>query len=262
MTDPASGPVALFDTHAHYDDAAFDADREALLSRLPSDGVRYVVNVGCDLASSRQAVALAQQYDYIYAGVGIHPGNAEECTPEALETLRQLAAHPKVVAIGEIGLDYHYDTPPRDVQRAVFRAQMRLAGELGLPVSVHDRDAHGESLEIVREFPAVRGVFHCFSGSVETARELTSLGWYLGFTGVVTFKNAKKTAAVAIDAPADRILIETDCPYLAPEPCRGTRCDSSLLVHTGAKIAALRGVPPEKLYALTYENARRFYGIR
>lgn len=251
----------LFDTHAHYDDAAFDADREALLSRLPADGVQYAVNVGCDLASSRRAVELAQQYPYLYAGVGIHPGNAEECTPEALAELRRLAAQPKVVAIGEIGLDYHYDTPPRGVQRAAFRAQMRLAEELGLPVSVHDRDAHGESLEIVREFPAVRGVFHCFSGSVETARELTALGWYLGFTGVVTFKNAKKTAAVAADAPEDRILIETDCPYLAPEPCRGRRCDSSLLVHTGARIAALRGVSPEELYRKTCENARRFYRI-
>lgn len=260
-TGAPSAAVTLFDTHAHYDDAAFDADRDALLSRLPSDGVRYVVNVGCDLASSRRAVELAGRYDYIYAGVGIYPGNAGEWTDGTLDELRALAAHPKVVAIGEIGLDYHYDAPPRDVQRAAFRAQMRLAEELGLPVSVHDRDAHGESLEIVREFPAVRGAFHCFSGSVETARELTSLGWYLGFTGIVTFKNAKKTAAVAVDAPADRILLETDCPYLAPEPCRGARCDSSLLVHTGAKIAALRGVPAAELYALTCENARRFYGV-
>ena len=261
-TLPLSESAVLFDTHAHYDDAAFDADREALLSRLPSDGVQYVVNVGCDLASSRQAVRLAETHDYIYAGVGIHPGNAGECTSEALSELRRLAAHPKVVAIGEIGLDYHYDTPPRDVQRAAFRAQMHLAETLGLPVSVHDRDAHGESLEIVRAFPGVRGVFHCFSGSVETARELVALGWYLGFTGVVTFKNAKKTAAVAVDVPADRILIETDCPYLAPEPRRGTRCDSSLLVHTGAKLAALRGVPAAEMYAVTCENARRFYGIR
>lgn len=251
----------LFDTHAHYDDAAFDADREELLARLPSDGVRYVVNVGCDLESSRRAVALAQRYDYLYAGVGIHPGNAEACTPEALSELRRLAAQPKVVAIGEIGLDYHYDTPPRDVQRDAFRAQMRLAQALGLPVSIHDRDAHGESLAIVREFPDVRGVFHCFSGSVETARELVSLGWYLGFTGVVTFQNAKKTAAVAADAPEDRILIETDCPYLSPEPYRGRRCDSTRLLYTGAKIAALRGKTPEEIYRLTCENARRFYRI-
>lgn len=251
----------LFDTHAHYDDAAFDADREALLSRLPSDGVRYVVNVGCDLASSRRAVELAEQYDYIYAGVGFHPGNAGEWTDGLLDKLRELATHPKVVAIGEIGLDYHYDTPPREIQREVFRAQMRLAQELGLPVSVHDREAHGESLEIVKKFPKVRGTFHCFSGSVETARELMELGWYVGFTGVVTFKNAKKTAEVAKDVPADRILLETDCPYLAPEPCRGTRCDSSLLAYTGARIAALRGMPAEELYAMTCENACRFYNI-
>ncbi len=251
----------LFDTHAHYDDAAFDADREALLARLPEDGVRYVVNVGCDLASSRRAAELAETYDYIYAGVGIYPGNAEECTPAALSELRRLAALPKVVAIGEIGLDYHYETPPRDVQREAFRAQLRLAQELGLPVSVHDREAHGESLAIIREFPGVRGVFHCFSGSVEMARELVALGWYIGFTGVVTFKNAKKTVEVAKDVPADRILIETDCPYLAPEPCRGTRCDSSLLVHTGAKIAALRGAAAQDLYAVTCENACHFYNI-
>ena len=174
----------LFDTHAHYDDAAFDADRDALLSLLPSKGVRYVVNVGCDLASSRRAVALAETYDYVYAGVGIHPGNAGDCTPEALDALRALARHPKVVAVGEIGLDYHYDAPPREIQREAFRAQMRLAGELGLPVSVHDRDAHAESLAIVREFPGVSGVFHCFSGSVETSRELVELGWYFGFTAL------------------------------------------------------------------------------
>lgn len=251
----------LFDTHAHYDDAAFDVDRDALLSLLPSKGVRYVVNVGCDLASSRRAVALAETYDYVYAGVGIHPGNAGDCTPEALDALRALARHPKVVAVGEIGLDYHYDAPPREIQREAFRAQMRLAGELGLPVSVHDRDAHAESLAIVREFPGVSGVFHCFSGSVETSRELVELGWYFGFTGVVTFKNAKKTAAVAAFVPEDRILIETDCPYLSPEPYRGRRCDSSLLVHTGAKIAALRGVTSEEIYLKTCENARRFFGI-
>ena len=252
----------FFDTHAHYDDAAFDEDREELLSKaLPQGGVRYVVNMGCDLESSRRAVELAERYDYFYAAVGIHPENAGEYTPEALSELRRLAARPKVVAIGEIGLDYHYDTPDPGVQQAAFRAQMALAAELSLPVSVHDREAHADSLAVVREFPGVRGVFHCFSGSVETARELTALGWYLGFTGVVTFKNAKKAAAVAVDSPADRILIETDCPYLAPEPRRGRRCDSRLLSYTGARIAELRGLEPEALYALTCRNACAFYGL-
>ena len=230
----------LFDTHAHYDDAAFDADREELLARLPSDGVRYVVNVGCDLESSRRAVALAQRYDYLYAGVGIHPGNAEACTPEALAELRRLAAQPKVVAIGEIGLDYHYDTPPRDIQRDAFCAQMHLAQALGLPVSIHDRDAHGESLAIVREFPDVRGVFHCFSGSVETARELVALGWYLGFTGVVTFQNAKKTAAVAADAP-EEFTSATNTPSIT----RNTKMPAfSESAGTRPVVSASSSVPP------------------
>ena len=239
--------MTLFDTHAHYDDRAFDEDRAALLSRLPGEGVVTIVNVGCDLDSSRKAIALAEEYDYIYAAVGIHPGNAEQYSPEAIEELRRLARHPKVVAIGEIGLDFHYDTPDRELQRTAFRAQMDLAKELGLPVSVHDRDAHAESLSIVREYPGLRGVFHCFSGSVEVMRELTDCGWYVGFTGVVTFKNGRKAAAVAAAVPEDRILIETDCPYLAPEPQRGSRCDSSLLRYTGARIAELRGMDPEEI---------------
>ncbi len=252
----------FFDSHAHYDDPAFDADREELLSAvLPAGGVRFVMNVGCDLASSRRAVELAERYDYIYAAVGIHPGNAEECTPAALDELRRLAAHPKVRAIGEIGLDYHYDTPAPEIQRAAFRAQMALAQELSLPVSVHDREAHGESLAVVREFPAVRGVFHCFSGSVETGRELTALGWYLGFTGIVTFKNAKKPAAVAADAPLSRILIETDCPYLAPEPHRGRRCDSTLLRHTAARIAEVRGMTEAEAAAATLRSACALYRV-
>lgn len=251
----------LFDSHAHYDDAAFDRDREALFGELlPAAGVGCVLNVGCDLPSSRAAADLAERYDYVYAAVGFHPENAAQFTPAALDELRELAARPKVIAVGEIGLDFHYDTPDPALQREVFRAQMALAAELGLPVSVHDRDAHGPSLEIVREFPGVRGVFHCFSGSVETARELTALGWYLGFTGVVTFKNAKKTAAVAADAPLDRILIETDCPYLAPEPFRGRRCDSSLLRYTGARIAELRGMAPEALFEASFRNACALYG--
>ena len=253
--------MTLFDSHAHYDDRAFDTDREALLARLPGEGVSTVVNVGCDLDSSRKAIALAEQYDYIYAAVGIHPGNAEQFSQEALAELRELARHPKVVAIGEIGLDYHYDTPDRDLQRAAFRAQMELAKELSLPVSVHDRDAHAESLEVVRAFPEVRGVFHCFSASVEVMRDLVACGWYVGFTGVVTFKNGRKAAAVAAAVPEDRILIETDCPYLAPEPQRGSRCDSSLLRYTGARIAELRGLDPEAIYAISDANARRFYGL-
>ena len=252
----------LFDSHAHYDDEAFDRDRDELLGTvLPARGVGFIVNMGCDLASSRRTVELAERYDCVYAAVGVHPENAAAYTPDTPDELRRLAAHPKVVAIGEIGLDYHWPTPDHDVQKAAFRAQMALAEELSLPVCVHDRDAHGDALAIVREYPGVKGVFHCFSGSVETGRELTALGWYLGFTGVVTFKNAKKAAAVAADVPADRLLIETDCPYLAPEPFRGRRCDSSMLRSTGAQIASLRGMTEEALFRLSFENAKTFYGL-
>lgn len=252
----------LYDSHAHYDDKAFDADREELLAALPASGVVGVANMGCDLESSRYAVELSERYDYIYAAVGIHPGNADAYKPEMLSELRVLAARPKVVAIGEIGLDYHYDTPDRDRQKELFRAQLALARELNLPVCVHDRDAHADSLEIVKDFPEVCGVFHCYAGAVEMMRELTALGWYIGFTGIVSFGNSRKLKKVALEIPEDRILIETDCPYLAPEPLRGRRCDSSMLTHTGAAIAAIRGVEAERIYAASCENARRFYKIR
>jgi TatD DNase family protein len=254
--------MTLFDSHAHYDDHAFDPDRAELLAKLPSLGVVTVVNIGCDVESSEKSIELAKTYPYIYATVGIHPGNAEQYTVEAIEQLRELArSNKQVVAIGEIGLDYHYPTPLRDIQRAAFAAQMELARELNLPVCIHDREAHGESLEIVRSFPDVRGVFHCFSGSVETARELVERGWYIGFTGVVSFKNAKRAAAVAAALPLERILIETDCPYMAPEPYRGKRCDSSLLQYTGAAIARIRGLTPDEIYEQTAKNAAEFYKI-
>ncbi len=253
--------MKLFDSHAHYDDSAFDADRETLLKALPGQGVAGVVNMGCDLDSSRFAVRLAEQYPYIFAAVGIHPGNAQLYSEEAETQLAELAAHPRVIAIGEIGLDYHWPEPGRELQRCAFRAQLALARRLGLPVCVHDRDAHAETMEILSAFPDVRGVLHCYTGAREMAKELTDRGWYIGFTGVVSFKNAKKTRLVAESVPLSRILVETDCPYMAPEPLRGTRSDSSMLVHTLRAIAAVRAMEPEALAQAVYQNTRRFYGL-
>ena len=199
--------MTLFDTHAHYDDEAFDADRDTVLSTF--DGL--VIDPGCTLESSRAAVALANRYPHVYAAVGIHPENCGGFLTEHLDELRRLARQSKVVAIGEIGLDYYWaENPPREFQRQVFRAQLELALELDLPVIIHDREAHGDSLAIVKEYPALRGVFHCYSGSVEMAKELLDRGWYLGFDGPVTYKNARRTVEVAEMIPIDRILVETD----------------------------------------------------
>ena len=251
--------MTLFDTHAHYDDEAFDADRDAVLAAF--DGL--VIDPGCTLASSQAAVDLAARHTHVYAAVGIHPENCGDFVPEHMDALRQLAREPKVVAIGEIGLDYYWEqNPPREWQQEVFRAQLALAQELGLPVIVHDRDAHADCLAIVKEFPQVRGVFHCFSGSVEIAQELIKRGWYLGFDGPLTYKNAKKTVEVAKIVPLDRVLLETDSPYMAPVPVRGTRNDSRNVSHIAAKFAEIRGMSTDEIIALTNENGRRFFGMQ
>ncbi|MBQ9458491.1 MAG: TatD family hydrolase [Oscillospiraceae bacterium] len=252
----------IFDTHAHYDDEQFDEDRDALLASMPENGVGRILDPGCDRESSQKAVALAERFPHVFAAVGWHPENCAPYDSPELDELRRLARHPKVVAIGEIGLDYYWaENPPRDFQQRVFREQLSLAEELGLPVIVHDRDAHADSLAIVREFPGVRGVFHCFSGSVEMARELWKLGWYVGFDGPLTYKNAKKTVEVAAAAPADRILLETDSPYLAPVPLRGTRNDSRSLVHVARRLAEIRGTTAEEIIAQTAENGARLFGM-
>ena len=252
----------LFDTHAHFDAQQFDADRHEVLSALPQRGVSLAVNPGCDIPSSRAAVALAEQYPFLYAAVGYHP---EECAPyEAahLDILRELAKHPKVVAIGEIGLDYYWEeNPPKELQQQVFRAQMQLAQELDLPVIVHDREAHGDSLAIVKEFPQVRGVFHCYSGSVELAKELAKLGWMISFTGVLTYKNARKAVEVAEAIPMEYLMIETDSPYMAPVPHRGKRNDSGYVLHICEKLAEIKGISTEECARITLENGRRFFRI-
>ena len=251
----------LFDTHAHMDDSSFDADREALLAALPEKGIGLLMNPGCSLASSRNAVALAENYDYIYAAVGSHPDAAREVCPEVIAEYRALCKLPRVKAIGEIGLDYHYEDVPRDIQQAAFRSQMALAAELGLPVIVHEREAHEDGMKIVEEFPGVTGVFHCYSGSLDMAKWLIARGWYIGFTGVLTFKNARKALEVAGNIPLDRIVLETDCPYMSPEPFRGKRNDPGKLYRMAERLAELRGMTVEEVQARTFENGRRLYRI-
>lgn len=252
----------IFDTHAHYDDEAFDVDRETLLASMPEHGVGRILDPGCDLESSRRAVELARTYPHVYAAVGWHPENCAPYTAESLDTLRDWAREPKVVAIGEIGLDYYWEqNPPREWQQRVFRDQLALAQELDLPVIVHDREAHADSLAIVQEFPAVRGVFHCFSGSVEMARELLKRGWYLGFDGPITYKNARKALEVLQMCPLERMVIETDSPYLTPVPNRGKRNDSSNLKYVIDKIAEVKGVSASEVERATFENGKKLYGM-
>ena len=253
----------IFDTHAHYNDDAFDADRDALLSALPEKGVALVVCPGCDLASSRQCVDLAERYDYIYAAVGFHPENLEGAALTDLDQIRGLAAHPKVKAIGEVGLDYYWVKSPEDraFSRDFFDAQLSLAEELDLPVIVHDRDAHRDCLDIVRAHPNARGVFHCCALSAEDAKVALDRGWMLSFTGNITFANARRAPEVIRCAPMDRIMLETDAPYMAPVPHRGERCDSSLIPLTAAAIARLKGLTVEEVLAITLENGKRFFDI-
>ena len=252
----------LFDTHAHYDDESFDADRDAVLTALPEQGVGLILNPGCDVESSRKAVRYAAAYPHVYAAVGIHPENCGGCTAGDLDAIRALAQQSKTVAIGEIGLDYYWaENPPRDFQQQVLRQQLALARELALPVIIHDREAHADTLAIVREFPGVTGVFHCFSGSPEMARELLKMGWYLGFDGPVTYKNARRAPEVAAVTPLDRMLIETDSPYMTPVPYRGRRNDSGYVHLVAERLAEWKGVTPEEMARATTENGKRLFRI-
>ena len=252
----------IYDSHAHYDDTAFDADREAVLTGLPSQGVGAVINAAVDPDTARQGLAMARRCSpYMRVAVGIHPEAAARATEAWLGQIEELAGDPLCCAIGEIGLDYHYeDGCPREVQRQWFRRQLALAVKLELPVIVHDRDAHEDTLALLREYRP-RGVVHCFSGSVDMMREVVALGMFVGLGGVTTFRNARRPAAVAAAVPADRLLLETDAPYMAPEPCRGQRCDSSLIRYTAERIAALRGENTAKLLRTTAGNAAALFGF-
>ena len=254
--------MRLFDTHAHYDSGAFNADRLEVLASMPEAGVELILNPGCDLPSSQTAVELAEKFPFVYAAVGVHPSDCEGFSQNTLDGLRALAAHPKVRAVGEIGLDYYWkDNPPREFQREVFHAQLELAEELQLPVIVHDREAHQDCLEVVRAHPKVTGVYHCYSGSLEDAKTLVRLGWMLSFTGVVTYKNARRSLEVIDWLPMDRIMIETDSPYLTPEPFRGRRNDSRKVYRVAETIAQVKGLEAEEIARITLENGKRFFGI-
>jgi len=249
----------IFDAHAHYDDKWFDEDRHTLLSSMPEKGVSYIVNASVDIPTAKTAVGYAEQYPFMYACAGIHPENLEGIPNDYLDQLAELLRHEKVVALGEIGLDYHWDIPKVE-QRRIFEEQLKLAAELDVPVVIHDREAHGDVMELLRKYRP-HGLMHCFSGSVEMLKEVIKLGMYISLGGTVTFKNARVPVEVAAAVPLDRLLLETDAPYLSPVPFRGKRNDSSNIVHTALRIAQIRGMDPQQLVDITTENAKRMYKI-
>ena len=255
--------MRLFDTHCHLDDERFNEDREQLIQALPEQGLVYCVTVGSDLDSSERSIALAGRYSHVYAAAGVHPHEASKAPEDYLDRLRSMLGKRKAVALGEIGLDYYYDFSPRDLQKRILSQQLDLAYELNLPVILHVRDAHGDMMDLLRargeKLP--RGVLHCFSGSAESAAEYVKLGFYISFAGPVTFKNADKLLLAAQSVPEDRILIETDSPYLAPVPMRGKRNDPSLVRYVCTKMAELRGIEEEEMSELTLRNALRFFGM-
>ena len=250
----------MIDIHAHYDDTAFDNDRDELLTSLFNNGINGIINAGCDLESSLYSVRLAEKYEKMFAAVGFHPQEVSKFNNKDIDTIKALLSHPKVVAIGEIGLDYHWVTDNKDEQKALFRRQLELAVETDMPVIIHERDCVADCLEIVLDYN-VRGVFHAFSGSKETAQILLDRGWYISFPGTVTFKNAKHPVENAAFVPADRILTETDAPYLTAHPFRGKRNDSSYMKYTIEKIAEIRGISFEETERITEENAKRLFKL-
>ena len=250
----------IFDSHAHYDSEAFDADRKELLNALPEQGVCGIINCASDMASSLTSLELADEFNFVYAACGVHPHEAEGCKDGYISVLKKLCGEEKCVAVGEIGLDYHYDFSPREIQKAVFEQQLILAKELDLPVIIHDREAHEDTMNLLKKYRP-KGVVHCFSGSAEMAKEVVKLGMYIGLGGAVTFKNARKPREVAEIVPEDRLLIETDCPYMTPVPFRGQRCDSSFIPHTAEVLAQARGVTSDEILNLTRKNANTLFGL-
>ena len=254
--------MRLFDTHAHLLSERFDQDRDELIAWLPELGMVGMIEVGCTVDNSREALKLAESAGYIYAAIGVHPHEAGEAPPDFIEQLEALAKNPKAVAIGEIGLDYHYDFSPRDVQRRVFERQLELAWRLRLPVAIHMREATQDVLAMLREYKGIKGVMHCFSGSPETAVICVAMGLCVSFTGSVTFKNARKVVEAAAAVPIDRLMAETDCPYLAPEPVRGRRNDPSNVRYVIEKLAEIKGIPADEMAAINIRNAKELYAIK
>ena len=257
----------IFETHAHYDDQAFEEDREPLLNRLQEQGIGIVINIGASLASSYASLALAEQYPFVYAAIGVHPDETKELTEENFNELPAMIKHTKAVAVGEIGLDYYWDSTPRDVQKYWFERQLALALQYDLPVVIHSREAAADTLAVMKEWYAksggtLSGIIHCFSYGPEIAKEYTKMGFYLGVGGVVTFKNAKKLKEVVQTVPLELLVLETDCPYLAPVPHRGKRNDSGNLHYVAEEIAALKGITVEEVIRVTEENAKKLYRIK
>ena len=250
----------IFDSHAHYDLRQFNPDRDAVLSKLPSQGVRYILNAGIDFESSLAGIALAKKYDFVYCSAGFHPHDAKSAPKGFTKRLGEVLQQPCMRAVGEMGLDYFRDLSPREVQRRVYEEQLGLAKELDMPVIIHDRDAHRDTYDILKKYrPA--GVVHCYSGSAEMARQLVKLGLYIGFSGVVTYGNARKLLEAARAVPVEHMLIETDCPYLTPEPNRGKRCDSSMLRYTAEVLAREKGMDTQAFIDRTTKNALELYRI-
>lgn len=250
----------IFDSHAHYNDEAFNQDRHKILSALPASGVKYVMNVGCSAESNLSGIELAEKYDYIYASVGIHPSDYKDFQDDYESILITQSCHPRVKAIGEIGLDYYYGKDSILEQLQVFEKQLTLARELDMPVIIHDRDAHKDTLDLLKKYRP-SGIVHCFSGSAEFAKEILAIGMNIGFTGVITFKNARKAIEALEEVPLDRLLVETDCPYMAPEPFRGKRNYSEYIPYIAEKMAEIKKETPQKILDITMENALRIYRI-
>lgn len=251
----------IFDSHAHYTDKAFNEDREIMLGSLKESGVCGIINCGADIESSVSSVDLASKYDYIYAACGIHPEEADKTPENYIDILRDLAKNEKCVAIGEIGLDYYWRQDTKDLQKELFEKQILLSKELDLPIIVHDREAHGDTMEILKKHRP-KGVLHCFSGSPETATEVLKLGMYIGLGGALTFKNARKAVEVAQMLPLDRLLLETDCPYMAPVPMRGKRNNSGYIPFIAEKVAEIKGIDPQSVLDVTTENTKRLFNIK
>lgn len=254
----------IFDTHAHYDDEAFDEDREELLTHMRERGVEYIVNVGASIASTAKTLELTEQYPFVFGAAGVHPSETAELTSRDIEWIREIASKEKIVAIGEIGLDYYWPEPDKEIQKKWFKEQLKLAEETGLPIIIHSRDAAADTLEILKEWDAhkIKGVIHCFSYTWEIAREYLAMDYYFGIGGVLTFKNAKKLKEAVMHIPMEKILLETDCPYLAPEPYRGKRNQSEYIFYVAKQLAEIKNLSREEVLEITNKNAKNFYGIQ